>query len=81
MGLLVNPASANAEVQLASVPVAAKALGLQVVVQSASRDRDLETAFVTFVQQRIDALVLRPTHSSTDSVNNLSPLPRATRYP
>src|SRR5262245_37525088 len=57
MGLLVNPASANAEIQLASVPVAAKALGLQVVVQSASRDRDLETAFVTFVQQRIDALV------------------------
>jgi putative ABC transport system substrate-binding protein len=58
MGLLVNPASANAEIQLASVPVAAKALGLQVVVQSVSRDRDLETAFATFVQQRVDALVV-----------------------
>jgi ABC-type uncharacterized transport system substrate-binding protein len=58
MGLLVNPASANAEIQLASVSVAAKALGLQVVAQGVSRDRDLETAFVKFVQQRVDALVV-----------------------
>ena len=58
MGLLVNPASANAEIELASVPIAAKTLGLQIVVQHASRDRDLETAFVAFVQQRIDALVV-----------------------
>jgi putative ABC transport system substrate-binding protein len=58
MGLLVNPTSVNAEIQLASVPVAAKALGLQIVVQNASRDRDLETAFGTFVQQRIGALVV-----------------------
>jgi putative ABC transport system substrate-binding protein len=58
MGLLVNPASANADIQLAAVPAAAQALGLQIVVQNASRDRDLETAFAAFVQQRIGALVL-----------------------
>jgi ABC-type uncharacterized transport system substrate-binding protein len=58
MGLLVNPASANAEIELASVPIAAKALGLQIVVQHATHDRDVEQAFVAFVQQRIDALVV-----------------------
>jgi putative ABC transport system substrate-binding protein len=58
MGLLVNPASANADVQLAAVPVAMKALGLQIVVQSTSRDRDLEAAFAALAQQRISALVV-----------------------
>jgi len=58
MGLLVNPDSANTEIQLASVAAVSKALGLQIVTQNASRSRDLEPAFAALVQQRIEALVL-----------------------
>jgi putative ABC transport system substrate-binding protein len=58
MGLLVNPTSPNTDIQLAAVPAATQALGLQIVVQNASRARDLETAFAAFVQQRTGALAL-----------------------
>jgi len=58
MGLLVNPASANAEIQLAAVPMVRQAFGLQIVVQNARTDRDLETAFATFAEKRTDALVI-----------------------
>jgi putative tryptophan/tyrosine transport system substrate-binding protein len=58
MGLLVNPTNVNAETQLAAVPVAKQAFGVQTVVQNASTDRDLEIAFATFAQQRTGALVV-----------------------
>jgi len=57
MGLLVNPTSGNAETQLAAASVAREALGLQIVVQNASADRDLEPTFGTFAQ-RTGALVV-----------------------
>jgi putative ABC transport system substrate-binding protein len=58
MGLLVNPTSVNAKTQLAAMSVARQAFGLQIVVQNASTERDLETAFATFAQQRTGALVV-----------------------
>jgi putative ABC transport system substrate-binding protein len=58
MGLLVNPTSVNAETQLAAAQVARQALGLQIAVQNASTDRDLEPSFATFAQQQTGALVI-----------------------
>jgi len=58
MGLLVNPTSPNAETQLAAVPVARQSLGLQIIVQNASTERDLETAFAKFAQKRTGAVVI-----------------------
>src|SRR5262249_56151406 len=58
IGLLVNPTSANAEVQLKDVPAAARTLGLQIVVVNASSDDDFDTAFAALAQQRADALVV-----------------------
>ncbi len=58
MGFLVNPKSANAETQLAAVTVANQALGLEIAVQNASTERDLETAFAAFAQRRAAALVV-----------------------
>jgi putative ABC transport system substrate-binding protein len=58
IGLLVNPTSANAEIQLKDVPAAARTLGLQIVVVNASSDRDFDTAFAALVQQRAGALVV-----------------------
>jgi len=58
IGLLVNPTSANAEVQLKDVPAAARTLGLQIVVVNASSDRDFDTAFAALAQQRAGALIV-----------------------
>jgi putative ABC transport system substrate-binding protein len=58
MGLLVNLTGANAKTQLAAMSVARQAFGLQIVVQNASTERDLETAFAMFAQHRTGALVV-----------------------
>jgi putative ABC transport system substrate-binding protein len=58
MGLLVNPKSVNAETQLATVAVAKQALGLDIAVQNASTERDLETAFAAFAQTGVAGLVV-----------------------
>jgi putative ABC transport system substrate-binding protein len=58
IGLLVNPTSPSAEFHLRDIPVATRALGLQIVVQNASRDGDLDTAFAALAQQRAGALVV-----------------------
>jgi putative ABC transport system substrate-binding protein len=58
MGFLVNPTNVNAETGLAAMSVARQAFGLQIVVQNASTERDLEAAFVTFAQERTGALVI-----------------------
>jgi putative ABC transport system substrate-binding protein len=58
IGVLVNPTSPNAEVQLKEVPAAARTLGLEIVVQNASSERDFDAAFAALVQQRAGALVV-----------------------
>ena|SRR5262245_7716435 len=58
IGLLVNPTSANAEIQLKDVPAAAHTLGLKIVVLNASGERDFDAAFAALVQQRAGALVV-----------------------
>jgi putative tryptophan/tyrosine transport system substrate-binding protein len=58
IGLLVNPTNANAEIQLKDVPAAARTLGLKIVVQNASSERDFDAAFAALLQQRAGALVV-----------------------
>jgi len=58
LGFLVNPKSANAETQLATVMDTKQAFGLQIIVQNASTERDLEAAFMAFAQRRVAALVV-----------------------
>jgi putative ABC transport system substrate-binding protein len=58
VGFLVNPKSTNAETQLATVMDAKQAFGLQIMVQNASTERDLEAAFTAFAQRRVAALVV-----------------------
>src|SRR5262249_17701822 len=75
MGLLVNPTSANAETQLAAASVARQALGLQIVVQNASTDRDLEPTFGSPNSGPV-RWWLPPTHTSTGGANNSLRWPR-----
>jgi putative tryptophan/tyrosine transport system substrate-binding protein len=57
VAVLVNPANArNTETTLRDVEPAARAMGLQIQVLSASTSREIDTAFATIVRERPDAL-------------------------
>jgi putative ABC transport system substrate-binding protein len=56
IGLLVNPKNPASPSETADVRAAADALGLQVSLQHASNDADIEAAFIAFVEQRVGAL-------------------------
>jgi ABC-type uncharacterized transport system substrate-binding protein len=58
IGLLINPTSPVAEAQSRDLQAAARALGLQLHVLRASNERDIDTAFATFVQQGANALLV-----------------------
>jgi len=59
IGLLVNPTSPSTETHLRDIPPATQAFGLQMILQNASSERDLDTAAATLVQQRASGLVIR----------------------
>jgi putative tryptophan/tyrosine transport system substrate-binding protein len=58
MGLLVNPANPNAELDTQEAQNAARKLGLELHVVGASNAQEIDTAFATLVQQRANALVI-----------------------
>jgi putative ABC transport system substrate-binding protein len=57
-GVLVDPANPAIQSLIADLQTAARTLGLQLVVVNARTDSDLETAFATFSQQRVGAVLL-----------------------
>jgi putative ABC transport system substrate-binding protein len=61
IAVLVNPGNApSAEATLRDIPVAARAIGLQIQVLYASTSREIEAAFATLVRDRADALFVAP---------------------
>jgi putative ABC transport system substrate-binding protein len=58
LGLLVNPTNPNAEADTTDLRAAAQALGRRLQVLTATTDRELETAFVTAVEQKVGALFI-----------------------
>jgi putative ABC transport system substrate-binding protein len=57
-GILADPAFLATSSSITDLEAAARALGLQLVVVNARTDSDLETAFATFSQQRIGAVLV-----------------------
>ena len=57
-GVLADPASPNTQSIIADLQAAARTLGLQLVVVNARTDSDLETAFATFSQQHVGAVLV-----------------------
>jgi len=58
-GVLADPADQSTTVQvIADLQAAARTLSLQLVVVNASTDTDLEMAFTTLSQQRVDAVLV-----------------------
>jgi putative tryptophan/tyrosine transport system substrate-binding protein len=58
IGVLVNPKNPNFEAQLSDVRAAAREIGQDLLIVNASTDADLDAAFATFVQRRIDGLIV-----------------------
>jgi len=58
IAVLLNPTNANFQTQLRGVQDAARSLGQQVSILSASSERDIEMAFVTVAQSRAGALLV-----------------------
>jgi len=57
-GVLANPAVSFTQSIITDLQAAARTLGLQLVVVNAGTDSDLETAFGTFSQQRVGAVLV-----------------------
>jgi putative ABC transport system substrate-binding protein len=60
VAVVANPTNPNSELDTNDVQTAARLLGLQVEVLSASSESDFETVFTTLVRQRAGALVVSP---------------------
>jgi putative tryptophan/tyrosine transport system substrate-binding protein len=57
-GVLADPASANTQSAITDLQAAARALGRQLVTVNARTESDLETAFATFSQQHVGAVLV-----------------------
>jgi ABC-type uncharacterized transport system substrate-binding protein len=58
IGFLVNPTNPTSESQTSDVQAAARAHGIELLILNASSERDLDAAFTSFVQQRVNAIII-----------------------
>ena len=82
VAVLFNPANAEfAETTLRDVELAARALGLQIPVLSASSSREIDAAFATFAHARPDSLFVGNDPFSPPGAFSWQPRRRTTRSP
>jgi putative ABC transport system substrate-binding protein len=58
LAMLVNPSNPNTETDMTEVQVAARSLGVQIFLVTASKEHDFDTAFASLFEQRIAALIV-----------------------
>jgi putative tryptophan/tyrosine transport system substrate-binding protein len=58
IAILINPNYGPSSIEARDVQTGARSLGLQIKVLNASTESEVDTAFSTIVQQRIDALIV-----------------------
>jgi putative ABC transport system substrate-binding protein len=82
IGVLVNPKNAEtAEAVTKDVTAAGSAIGAQIEVIYASDSREIEAAFVTFVRNRVDALLVGTDPFFSVGASNLPRWQRAMPFP
>ena len=57
-GALVNPTNDNSENQLKDIAQGGRAVNRAIAIQRASNERDIEAAFASFAEQRVNALLV-----------------------
>jgi len=77
-GVLADPAAAGTQSAIADLQGAGRTLGLQLIVVSASTDRDLEPAFASLSQQRVGAVLVNASTFYSRHLEQLAAL--AARY-
>ena len=58
VGFLVNAANPTSDAQITDTQAAARALAVDVLVLKAGSERDIDAAFASFIQQRVNAVML-----------------------
>jgi putative tryptophan/tyrosine transport system substrate-binding protein len=58
IAVLANPNNPDSETQLKDVQAAARTLGQQTYVVTASSEREIDTAFASFAQQKVNAFIV-----------------------
>jgi ABC-type uncharacterized transport system substrate-binding protein len=81
IGLLVNPNGPTAEAQAREARVAARTLGLRLLVLNAGSERDFDTAFAALAQQRAGALLIAGNDLFTSQRDRLVALAARHRLP
>jgi putative ABC transport system substrate-binding protein len=75
IGLLVNLTNPNAQSEISDVQAAARVLGLRIYVEKASSEREIDAAFASFVQQRVNALFVAADGFFVDRRDQLKLIP------
>ena len=78
IGFLVNPTNPNVDTDTKEAREATRTLGLQLRVVNASTEHDIDAAFASFVQRRVDAGVVLPDALFNSRANQIVGL--AARY-
>jgi putative ABC transport system substrate-binding protein len=72
IGFLVNPPNPNASADTTEIQEAGRTLGLQMHIQSASSEREIDAAFAAFAQQPVNAVMVAAERTSgADVINSL----------
>jgi putative tryptophan/tyrosine transport system substrate-binding protein len=58
VGFLVNPADPTSEFQTRDTQAAARALGIELVIRNARSESDIDSAFESLAQQRVNAVII-----------------------
>jgi len=58
VGFLVNPTNPTSEFQIADVRAAARSFGVDLLILNAESERDIDAAFASLLQQRVNAIIV-----------------------
>src|SRR5499425_958099 len=58
VGFLVNPTNPTSESQIADVRSAGRSSGVDLLILNAGSERDIDAAFASFLQQRVNAIII-----------------------
>jgi putative ABC transport system substrate-binding protein len=73
-GVLADPAFPTTQSTITDLQAAARTLGLQLLIVYGRTDSDLETAFATFSQQRVGAVLVSPSSFYNQRMEQLAAL-------